>query len=229
MPRITDVRVEVRTVTPREDAQRLLRGFMAKAYRREVDEQHIERFLKLFDQQYEQGVGFANAILSVYTAVLASPGFLFLDEHPGPLDDEAIATRLGLFLWNSGPDAALRKLASEGKLRNADVLRQQVDRMLDHPKSDRFVEAFTDYWLDLRKIDDTSPSTTLYNDYELDEPLKLAAVEETRLFVARLIAANLPAKKHGRFRLYLPQRKTSEPLWNARCARGQDARGRTSI
>ncbi len=194
MPRITDVRVEVRTVTPREDAQRLLRGFMAKAYRREVDEQHIERFLKLFDQQYEQGVGFANAILSVYTAVLASPGFLFLDEHPGPLDDEAIATRLGLFLWNSGPDAALRKLASEGKLRNADVLRQQVDRMLDHPKSDRFVEAFTDYWLDLRKIDDTSPSTTLYNDYELDEPLKLAAVEETRLFVARLIAANLPAK-----------------------------------
>ncbi len=66
--------------------------------------------------------------------------------------------------------------------------------MLEDPKSKRFVEAFTDYWLDLRKIDDTSPSTTLYNDYELDDPLKLAAMEETRLFVASLIADDLPAR-----------------------------------
>ena len=42
------------------------------------------------------------------------------------------------------------------KLRNPVILREQVERMLDHPKSNRFVEAFTDYWLDLRKIDDTS-------------------------------------------------------------------------
>ena len=66
--------------------------------------------------------------------------------------------------------------------------------MLNDPKSRRFVEAFTDYWLDLRKIDDTSPSTTLYNDYELDDPLKLAAVEETRLFFAELLRADLPAR-----------------------------------
>ena len=193
-PRISEVRVEVLTQAPREDAQRLLHRFMSRAYQREVQPQHFERFLQLFDQQYEQGVGFANAMLSVYTAVLASPVLLFLDEQPGPLDDHAIATRLGLFLWNSEPDEVLRQLAGDGKLRNAEVLRQQVERMLDHPKSHRFVEAFTDYWLDLRKVDDTSPSTTLYNDYELDEPLKLAAVEETRLFVAKLIAANLPAK-----------------------------------
>ncbi len=56
------------------------------------------------------------------------------------------------------------------------------------------MDAFTDYWLDLRKIDDTSPSTTLYNDYELDEPLKAAALEETRLYVARMFHENLPAR-----------------------------------
>ena len=61
-------------------------------------------------------------------------------------------------------------------------------------KSRRFVEAFTDYWLDLRKIDDTAPSTTLYNDYEMDDALKLAALEETRLFVAELLRADLPAR-----------------------------------
>ncbi len=193
-PRLTDVRVEVLTEAPREDAKRLLHRFMARAYQHEVDQQHVERFLKLYDHQFDQGVGFANAMLSVYTAVLASPGLVFLDEQPGRLDDRAIATRLGLFLWNSEPDSVLRKLADEGKLRKPEILREQVERMLDHPKSSRFIEAFTDYWLDLRKVDDTSPSTALYNDYELDEPLKLAAIEETRLFVAKLIAADLPAR-----------------------------------
>ncbi len=193
-PRLADVRVEVLSEVPREDAKRLLRNFMARAYQREVKQQHFERFLKLFDHEFDQGVGFASAMLSVYTAVLASPGFVFLDEQPGQLDQSAIATRLGLFLWNSEPDSVLRKLAEDGKLRNPEILREQVERMLDHPKSNRFVEAFTDYWLDLRKFDDTSPSTTLYNDYELDEPLKLATIEETRRFVAKLISDDLPAK-----------------------------------
>ncbi len=192
-PRLTDVRVEVVTAAPHEDAKRLLHRFMDRAYQREVEPQHFERFLKLFDHQYDQGVGFASAMLSVYTAVLASPGLVFLDEQPGQLDDSAIATRLGLFLWNSEPDSILRNLAGGEKLRNPKILREQVERMLDDPKSSRFVEAFTDYWLDLRKVDDTSPSTALYNDYELDEPLKLAAIEETRLFVAKVIAADLPA------------------------------------
>ena len=39
-----------------------------------------------------------------------------------------------------------------------------------------------------------SPSTTLYNDYELDDPLKLAALEETLLFFAELLRADLPAR-----------------------------------
>ena len=39
-----------------------------------------------------------------------------------------------------------------------------------------------------------SPSTTLYNDYELDDPLRLAAIEETRLFFAELLRADLPAR-----------------------------------
>jgi hypothetical protein len=62
----------------------------------------------------------------------------------------------------------------------------ETERLLNDLKAQRFIEAFTDYWLDLRKVDDTSPSTTLYNDYELDDPLKLFALEETRLFVAEL-------------------------------------------
>lgn len=193
-PRVVDVRVEVRTEKPRQDAERLLRNFMAKAYDSRVEQPHIDRFMQLFDHEFEQGVGFANSMLSVYTAVLASPGFLFTEEKPGMLDEGAIAKRLSLFLWNSKPDASLGKLAKDGKLKDRAILREQVDRMLNDRKSRRFVEAFADYWIDLRKIDDTSPSTTLYNDYELDEPLKQAAIEETRLFLAKLIEDDLPTK-----------------------------------
>ena len=177
-----------------QDAERLLRSFLKKAYRRPVAEADVQRFLRLFDDQFQQGSGFTRSMLSAYTAVLSSPGFVFVEEKPGRLDGYALATRLALFLWNSIPDDTLRALADRGELSRPDVLRAQAERMLDDPKARRFVEAFTDYWLDLRKIDDTSPSTTIYNDYELDDPLKLAAVEETRLFFAELLRTDLPAR-----------------------------------
>ncbi|BDC52445.1 hypothetical protein F183_A47600 [Bryobacterales bacterium F-183] len=193
-PRLMDVPVEVETSRPREDAERLLRAFLARAYRGPVEESDVQLFLKLFDQQFQQGRGFAKSMIAAYTAVLSSPGFLYVRETPGKLSGHELATRLSLFLWNSPPDAELRGLAASGKLQTPAVLRAQTERLLNDPKMSRFVEAFTDYWLDLRKIDDTSPSTTLYNDYELDDPLKLAAMEETRLFVGDLFKRNLPAR-----------------------------------
>ena len=185
---------EVESAELRKDAERLLRSFLKAAYRRPVAEADVKRFLAFYDDQFKQGHGFTRSLLSAYAAVLASPGFVFVEERPGRLDGHALATRLALFLWNSVPDDTLRALADQGKLGKPDVLRAQTERMLADPKSRLFVEAFTDYWHDLRKIDDTSPSTTLYNDYELDDPLKLAAVEETRLFFAELLRADLPAR-----------------------------------
>jgi hypothetical protein len=185
---------EVESASPRQDAGRLLRAFLKKAYRRPVAEADVQRFLALFDEQFKPSHGFTRSLLSAYTAVLSSPGFVFVEEKPGRLDDHALAARLALFLWNSIPDDTLRALADRGELSKPDVLRAQTERMLDDPKARRFALAFTDYWLDLRKIDDTSPSTTLYNDYELDDPLKLAALEETRLFFAELLRADLPAR-----------------------------------
>lgn len=191
---INNVTVEVVSKQPQQDAERLLRNFIQAAYRRPVRESDVQRFLGLFKREFALGSGFARSMLTAYTGVLASPGFVFVEEQPGRLDDWALATRLSLFLWNSAPDAALRARAAKGELRKPEVLRAETERMLKDPKSRRFVDAFTDYWLDLRKIDDTSPSATLYNDYELDDPLKLAALEETQLFFAELVRADLPAR-----------------------------------
>lgn len=192
--RLAEVPVEVDAPDPGRDGERLVRRFTARAYRRPIREEEVQRFIALFQQQLGLGRGFTKSLLATYTAVLASPGFIFVEERPGRLDDHALATRLALFLWNSEPDEALRARAAASELRRPGVLRAETERLLNDPRARRFVDAFTDYWLDLRKIDDTSPSSTLYNDYELDDPLKQAALEETRLFIAELLRGDYPAR-----------------------------------
>lgn len=176
------------------DAERLLRGFISRAYRRPVAEAEVQRYLALIHRELRKQAGFTAAMLAGYTAVLSSPGFLFVEEKPGRLDDHALATRLALFLWNSPPDRALRERAARGELRRPRVLRQETERLLADARSSRFVEAFLDYWLDLRKLDETTPSTTLYGDYYLDDALAEAALAETRLYFAELLRRNLPAR-----------------------------------
>src|SRR6185437_2893962 len=165
---------------------RLIRNFVQRAYRHPAADEEIQIFVDLFKNQYSQGQGFAKSMLTAYTAVLSSPGFIYVTEKPDRLDDYALASRLSYFLWNSEPDEALRALAASGQLHKPQVLLAQTERLMNDAKLRRFIDAFTDYWLDLRKVDDTSPSTTLYNDYELDDSLKAAAIEETRLFVEEL-------------------------------------------
>jgi hypothetical protein len=187
-------KVEVESADPAADGRRLLANFVARAYRRPVRPGETEVFIQLFDDRRAAGLGFAESLLAAYTAVLASPGFLFLEESPGLLGDHALATRLALFLWNSPPDVRLRGLADGGRMREPAILRAETERLLADPRAERFRDAFLDYWLDLRKMEDSTPSTTLYNDYYLDDALTEAASAETRLYFAELLARNHPAR-----------------------------------
>ena len=191
---LSQAKVEVVTANPAPDAERLLRSFMQRAYRRPPKEADVQMFLGLIRQRLDAGLGFAGAVLAGYTAVLSSPEFLFVDEQPGRLDDTALATRLALFLWNSEPDEILRARAARGELKDPAALKAETNRLLADPRSDRFVAAFLDYWIDIRKMDDTTPSTTLYSDYYLDDSLTEAALAETRLYFRDLLDRNLPAR-----------------------------------
>jgi hypothetical protein len=65
----------------------------------------------------------------------------------------------------------------------------QVERMLDDPKSESFVEHFLDHWLLLKDIELTQPDDNLYPDYN---PLLLESMlAETRAFFHEMIAADL--------------------------------------
>jgi hypothetical protein len=181
---------EVASSDPPAHAERLLRAFLPKAFRRPVREEDLRPFLELAWEEMEQhGATFQEAMLAAYQAVLCSPEFLFLRERSKSLDDYEIASRLSYFLWSSMPDEELLALADAGKLREPAVRRAQVERMLDSPKSREFTRNFCGQWLDLRKIEDTTPDRQLYPEF--DEQLQEAMLKETELFFEEVIRRDL--------------------------------------
>ncbi len=186
--------VAVVSKAPMVDAEHLLREFIRQAYRRPTSDAEVKRFLPVVQSALKLGNSFTDAMIAAYTAVLCSPEFIYLEEKPGRLDDYALAARLSFFLWNSPPDDALRACAERRQLHEPDVLHAQTERLLTDQKSQRFVEAFLDYWLDLRKIEATSPDANLYSDYYLDDLLTESALAETRMFFTELLCEDLPAR-----------------------------------
>src|SRR4029077_6148319 len=121
-------------VTPSNpaDAERFLRQFMKAASRRPPAEDEVRRYLKIVTDRLGSQPS-NEAMIAGYVAVLCSPGFLYLEEQPGPLDGYALASRLSYFLWNGSPDETLRSLTANNTLWKPDVLRAQVNRLLDNP------------------------------------------------------------------------------------------------
>jgi len=179
---------------PLEKAASLLGNFLQRAYRRPVEPTEVPRFLPVITRALAAGVSFGDAMIAGYTAVLCSPEFITIEEKPGRLDDYALATRLAFFLTNSAPDDALRARAAAGQLSEPAVLRAETARLLNAPAARHFVDAFLDYWLDLRRIVATAPDETLYPDYYLDDLLAESALLETQTFFAELLRDDLPAR-----------------------------------
>ena len=176
---------------PMKEARKLLRRFMVRSYRRPVREDDLQIPLGMVRSRLQRGDSFLEAMLSGYRAVLTSPGFLLMEEKPGDLEAWALASRLSYFLWNSPPDWQLRSKARSGEILKSEVLREETERLLKHPKSERFVKHFLEYWVDLRKIRLTEPDKELYPEY--DDFLTESMIEETRAYLAEMIRSDLGA------------------------------------
>jgi hypothetical protein len=144
--------------SPREAGEKVVRSFARRAFRRPVSDEEVQRLMTMFDRAQKRGDSFVPSIRLALQAVMISPHFLFLAEpEPAengvqPLPAVPLASKLSYFLWSSMPDEELMKLAESGELLNTNVYRQQIHRMLRHPKADALGERFALQWLDLERL-----------------------------------------------------------------------------
>jgi hypothetical protein len=192
--RVESGKFEVVSQEPQADAERILKGFARRAFRRPVTDADVKPFLARVQKKLEQGDSFEQAMRVGFKAMLMSPHFLYLRERNGQagetrLDDFALASRLSYFLWSSMPDEELLALAEKGKLREPDELRRQVERMLGDRKASAFTENFAGQWLNLRSIDATMPDPMLYPEH--DDVLQRSMTKEVGLFFDQVLQNDL--------------------------------------
>jgi hypothetical protein len=177
-------------------ADRILTTLLRRAYRRDVTADD----LRLVRRFYEAGRAERDFDLGVQRAlerVLVSPQFLFRIEQeaagaaPGSVyrvGDFELASRLSFFLWSSIPDDELLDAAAAKTLRQPDVLRRQVNRMLADPRSRSLVTNFAAQWLFLRDVETKEPDVYLFRDF--DEGVRAAFARETELFLDSVLREN---------------------------------------
>ncbi|MCR9199231.1 MAG: DUF1592 domain-containing protein [Planctomycetaceae bacterium] len=185
-------RFEIATTVDRDRLTPVLTRVMSAAFRRPVEREETGPFADLFFAEREAGARTEQALRTTVAAIFCSPEFLFLQENPGLLNDDAIASRLSYFLTRTTPDPALRRAADEGRLQQDAQLKQQTERLLRSRHASRFVADFCDAWLNLREMEFTTPDSVLFPEFDLY--LKHSSVQETRAFVRELIDGNLPVR-----------------------------------
>ena len=182
-------RVEVDSDQPLEDAERILRGFTRRAFRRPVSDADVQPYVEIARAKLAADYTFEQAMRAALKGVLMAPDFLFLREAPGTLTDDALACRLSYFLWSTMPDQELLDVAERKKLSDAGEMDRQIERMLQDPRAAAFRENFVGQWLGLREIDATEPSHILYPEF--DHLLKVSMIREAELFFQEVLDHDL--------------------------------------
>jgi mono/diheme cytochrome c family protein len=191
---------KLKTVKPDEFVaimEKTLRRVVPRFLRRDPSPEEFGSLMAAVRADVEADRPAEDVLLDRVRELLTSPDFFCIVEDPGPLSDFALATRLSYFLWNSGPDEQLLEVARAGRLHDPVVLREQTDRMLADPRSQRFYKGLAEQWLRLSAIDDTTPDGRLFPEYHLPENdlLKWSSVAETEAFLKLLVDENASVRE----------------------------------
>lgn len=183
-------------------ATQIVRNLSTQAFRRPVAEKDLARLMSFYargrkDKNFEFG------ITKALEAMLASPQFLLrVEESPVSLPRRSstseggttsnyrlgqyeLASRLSFFLWGTGPDAELLKVAGGGGLSLPGAMTKQAKRMLASPRAEALSTRFASQWLRLQDLERVIPDPILY-PYS-DQTLSLALKKETELFFDSLV------------------------------------------
>lgn len=172
-----------------------LDAFGEKAFRRPLDDKDRQRIESTYRRRLEEKATPRQAALDTVKRILCSPAFFYLSEIT-PEDERLLrpydlASRLSYALWGGPPDDTLLAAAADGSLAKQEALKGQVDRMLKDPRSEGFVEAFLDAWLNLREIGNQPPPRQAARAYYAED-LPTSMKGEARLFFRHLLERNGP-------------------------------------
>ena len=175
----------------------VLKRFMESAFRRSVLATEVEQMAKLFEKIRADSETFEDAARETLAAVLVSPSFLYIVEQQNQASDDLqvtdfeLASRLSYFLWSTAPDQQLMDLARQGQLKDAKVLKQQVERMLEDEQASEFVRHFVTQWLDLGGLDRVAVNPEFFPGF--DNKLKTQMRNETLAFFSEILRADRSA------------------------------------
>jgi len=157
-----------------------------RAYRRPVTNDEVDGLMHFVEKCDSIDRGMELAL----ETILVSPHFLFRLEPAAGLDDFQFASRLSYFLWSSMPDDELTALAGQHRLRDPEVLRTQVHRMLLDPKSRALAENFGGQWLQTRNLASLQPDPEKFPQFTRE--LRRDMQTETRLFFESILRGDRP-------------------------------------
>jgi hypothetical protein len=179
-------------------ATRILTNLATKAFRRAISASDVNGLMEFYRTGRKEA-GFDNGIEMALARLLADPRFIYRIEpepsnlKPGEmyrLGDFDLASRLAFFLWSTGPDEELIRVAGQGRLKDPAVLEQQVRRMLKDKKAEALATNFAGQWLNLRGLPAQSPLPLLYPDF--DDPLRQAMRREVELLFDSIVREDRP-------------------------------------
>ncbi len=172
-------------------AREILSALARRAYRRTLTDEDLGILMDFYKSRRSEG-DFEAGISAALERILVGPEFLFrMESNPEsvagsyPISDMELASRLSFFLWSSLPDDQLLDLAQQGRLKDPQVLEQQVGRLLADPRSRALVINFGGQWLHLRNLDSVRPDPTVFPYF--DDNLREAFRLETELFLESLV------------------------------------------
>ena len=181
-----------------DEARRVLGELAKRAFRRPLRPGELDLYANITESELQAGEEFLPAVKAGMLAILSSKSFLFLEEGSAEedrfeLNDWELASRLSYFLWSTMPDDELFRLAETNRLAEPDVLKRQIDRMLEDPRASRFADSFSRQWLRLRKVGMFPPDKKLYPEY--DKHLEESMVRESQLYFGKTLKENLPIRE----------------------------------
>jgi len=167
-----------RGINQMDELKSRLQHLLKRAFRAPVDDKTFSKYYSFAEQEMNKGMEMGDAMKDVFSAILASPRFLYLYDRGGEESREPesrqnldLASRLSFFLWGSVPDDQLLDVAMEATLSQDEQLTKQVDRMLTDEKLKRFCDSFPTQWLQLDRIISAVPDEKKYRDFYYGPPL----------------------------------------------------------